>query len=136
MKYIYLSHPISKGNQFANIHISAKAYIELMNMGFIVYWPGGSVLCEMIMPQHYESWMTQDKAWIDRCDAVVRLAGESNGCDREVLHAKENGIPVFYGVGELQKFMEDQSKDIESVIEKLNKKILPGEELLIGDVDG
>lgn len=46
----------------------------------------------------YEYWMTQCFAWVRRCDALVRLPGESSGADREAALARELGIPVFDGV--------------------------------------
>jgi hypothetical protein len=38
---------------------------------------------------------------IERCDAVLRLAGESKGADNDVRLAKERGIPVYYSIEEL-----------------------------------
>ena len=46
----------------------------------------------------YEQWMKLDLAWLDKCDALLRLPGESPGSDREVDAAKERGIPVYYSV--------------------------------------
>ena len=33
---------------------------------------------------------------ITRCDAVLRLAGESKGADEDVRLATERGLPVYY----------------------------------------
>jgi hypothetical protein len=33
---------------------------------------------------------------LQRCDAVLRLEGESKGADNDVRLAKERGIPVYY----------------------------------------
>ncbi len=41
---------------------------------------------------------------IDRCDAVLRLEGDSSGADNDVRLAKERGLPVFYGVDEIPVF--------------------------------
>jgi hypothetical protein len=38
---------------------------------------------------------------IERCDAVLRLAGESKGADNDVRLAKERGIPVYYQLDEV-----------------------------------
>src|SRR5262245_37084238 len=35
---------------------------------------------------------------IERCDAVLRLAGESKGADNDVRLAKARGIPVYYSI--------------------------------------
>jgi hypothetical protein len=38
---------------------------------------------------------------IERCDAVLRLPGESTGADNDVRLARARGIPVFFGVEEV-----------------------------------
>lgn len=41
---------------------------------------------------------------IERCDAILRLPGESKGADNDVRLAKERGIPVYYNVDELPQY--------------------------------
>ncbi len=38
---------------------------------------------------------------IDRCDAVLRLAGDSQGADNDVRLARERGIPVYFHADEI-----------------------------------
>ncbi len=38
---------------------------------------------------------------IARCDAILRVPGESKGADQDVKLAKELGIPVYYSLDEL-----------------------------------
>jgi len=38
---------------------------------------------------------------IERCDAVLRLSGESTGADNDVRLAKARGIPVYFDVEEV-----------------------------------
>lgn len=38
---------------------------------------------------------------LKRCDAVLRLAGESRGADQDVAIARARGIPVYYGLDEI-----------------------------------
>ena len=38
---------------------------------------------------------------IERCDAVLRLKGASNGADNDVRLAKERGIPVYHAVEDI-----------------------------------
>jgi hypothetical protein len=38
---------------------------------------------------------------LERCDAVLRLAGESRGADQDVAIARDRGIPVYYGLDEI-----------------------------------
>jgi hypothetical protein len=38
---------------------------------------------------------------IERCDAILRLPGDSKGADNDVKLAYERGIPVYYGIDEI-----------------------------------
>jgi hypothetical protein len=38
---------------------------------------------------------------LERCDAVLRLAGESRGADQDVVIALNRGIPVYYSLDEI-----------------------------------
>lgn len=53
-----------------------------------------------------------DKAWeeiqypvahrmLEKCDAVLRLAGASKGADEDVRKAKESGLKVYYSLEEV-----------------------------------
>lgn len=102
IKYVYVSGPLTRGNVFENINKAAKAGNQLMKLGFHPMVPHLVALQEMVVPDlGYEDYMKMDLAWIERCDAVLRIPGESPGGDREVAYAKELGIPVFYTIDEL-----------------------------------
>ncbi|PSK61073.1 hypothetical protein B0E38_00034 [Streptomyces sp. 111WW2] len=36
-----------------------------------------------------------------RCDAVLRLPGNSTGADQDVAHARRRGLPVYYDVAQI-----------------------------------
>ena len=38
---------------------------------------------------------------LQRCDAVLRLPGESRGADQDVAIAHERGIPVYYNLNDI-----------------------------------
>ncbi|MGA2812305.1 MAG: DUF4406 domain-containing protein [Candidatus Acidiferrum sp.] len=38
---------------------------------------------------------------LQRCDAVLRVPGESKGADHDVAIARQRGLPVFYTVEEI-----------------------------------
>ena len=38
---------------------------------------------------------------LSRCDAVLRLPGNSKGADEDVRHAKALGLPIYYQLGEV-----------------------------------
>jgi hypothetical protein len=41
---------------------------------------------------------------IERCDAILRLEGESKGADNDVKLAKERGIPVYYHIEDIPHY--------------------------------
>jgi hypothetical protein len=38
---------------------------------------------------------------LERCDAVLRIPGESKGADQDVAIARERGLPVFFSLEEV-----------------------------------
>jgi hypothetical protein len=97
-KYVYLAGPMSKGPLLEHVRNAMDAATRIRKVGGVPYLPQLGVLWELRTPQPYEEWMSFDFAWIERCDCLVRLPGESSGADREIEHAKKHGKQVFIGV--------------------------------------
>ncbi len=38
---------------------------------------------------------------LEKCDAVLRIQGDSKGADQDVAIAKERGLPVYYSVDDI-----------------------------------
>lgn len=104
--HVYVSGPISKGDMFVNVRNAILVAEELRRAGLVPYVPHLSFSWQMLAPVEYEAWMELDFAWVERCDAVLRLPGESSGADREVAHANRLGIPVFCDVASLLQGFE------------------------------
>ncbi len=98
---VYIASPYSVGDQSQNVRRQMDCFNELRNKGLIPFIPLLTHFQHMVHPQSYESWMTWDFVWIEACDCLLRLDGESLGADREVEHAKLNNIPVFYSMVQL-----------------------------------
>ena len=45
--------------------------------------------------------ITKGNRFVNVRNALLRLPGESSGSDREVAHAQDHGIPVFFDIGDL-----------------------------------
>lgn len=75
-----------------------------MDMGYAPFNP----MLTMMFPGHehtpHDIWMEVDIPWVAVADAVLRLPGESVGADLETGYAEEQGIPVFYGLDEVDLF--------------------------------
>lgn len=101
MKYVYVAGPYSNGDVGGNVREALLMGDMLVVIGCEVFIPHLSHLWHMIRPHDYEFWMERDMAWLKKCDALLRLPGESLGADREVQAAVELGIPVYLNLGDL-----------------------------------
>lgn len=107
-KRVFICSPYTKPDPAVNINISVKMFNRLMdedkcvpvNMLWVHFY-------HCIMPRSYEDWLAYCMIFLPLCQAVLRLPGESSGVDREVEIAKSLGIPVFYSVEELNKFLDE-----------------------------
>lgn len=102
-KYIYVAGPITAGDQFLNVRAAVGMAELLRRAGYFPFCPHLSAFWHMLEDGiSYEEWLIYDFAWIDKCDAILRMPGESPGADREVLYAQSRGIPVFTSIDALK----------------------------------
>ena len=113
---VYLAGPISKGDVRVNVARAASAHYDLLCHGFAVVnpmltcwagWtpagdPGPSASAHgPFRTTDYETWIRVGIATACRCDAVLRLPGESVGASAECAAAEACGVPVFTSVSDL-----------------------------------
>ena len=98
---VYIASPYTKGDVALNVKAQLDAYNTLLEAGFAPFAPLMSHFNHMAHPQPYEVWLKVDLEWVERCDIVLRLPGESSGADGEVKFAQEKGIPVYFSINEL-----------------------------------
>ncbi len=97
-EFIYVAGPMSRGDLVQHIRGAVFVADQIYAAGGQAFLPQLSVLYQLVSPRSYEEWMTTDFRWIDRCDAVLRLEGESLGADREMKYAKQIGRRIFNNV--------------------------------------
>lgn len=102
IKYVYLTGPY-EANQNANVRVELEAANHLLECEFIPFVSHLSHLWDMIFPKSTELWLKLNCQWILKCDAVLRLPGESEMADHQVAFAKEHNIPVFLSFFELRR---------------------------------
>jgi nucleoside 2-deoxyribosyltransferase len=96
IKRVYLAGPLTTGNMAVNVHVAVMTAERLRRAGFVPFPPHLFVEWEKIAPgATYEEWLELCFAWLEVCDAVLRMPGHSPGADREVEFARKLGIPVF-----------------------------------------
>jgi hypothetical protein len=94
--FVYVAGPITS-DPVTHTRMAVELYVQMLKDGKVIpFCPHLSVLAEYIAGRSdYELWLEHDFDMIGRCDALLRLEGESSGADREVEHARSLDIPVF-----------------------------------------
>lgn len=115
IRFVYVAGPLTKPSPAHNVKKAIDAADQLLALGFMPFVPHLSHLWDTVSPKDYEDWMRWDMAWLGRCDALLRLAGESSGADREVEQARTLGIPVFGDVFEIVAARPVANENIVSV---------------------
>lgn len=98
---VYVAGPYTKPDPCANTHRAVHVGQDLWDEGYCPVIPHLTLLWNSIIPNPYQMWMDLDLLWLERCDVVLRLLGESSGADKEEEHARKVGIPVVYSIEEL-----------------------------------
>jgi hypothetical protein len=101
-RYIYIAGPYSRGDTVLNVRNAVMAADQLMMLGFIPYIPHLTMFWHILLPHDYQFWLDYDLKWLDKCDGLLRLPGDSKGADAEVEYANEMEIPVYYSIEELR----------------------------------
>lgn len=93
--YAYVAGPLT-GDTPENVRLAALAGQAIRDAGGFEFVPHDSVFRHQATPRSWGAWVDWCLGWVDRCDVVVRLPGESKGADLEVQHAKLHGVPVVF----------------------------------------
>lgn len=101
---IYVAGPYSKGDVARNVREAIYIGNNLRALGHTPFIPHLTHFWHMLIPHDDISfWYGYDMEWLEMCDAVYRIPGESTGADMEVARAKELGMPVFTSFLEIPK---------------------------------
>lgn len=100
---VYVAGPLTKGDQFANVAAAIAAGERVMERGHVPFVPHLAALWHMQHHHAWEHWIRWCLSWVECCDALVRLPGESRGADREVAHAELMGVRVVRSVEALDE---------------------------------
>ena len=98
MSRVYVAGPYTKGDVAINVRAAILAGDKLIQAGHAPFVPHLCHLWHLLCPHDWELWLIYDLQWLDVCDCLLRLPGESAGADLEVKRAKELGIPVYFTI--------------------------------------
>jgi hypothetical protein len=97
--WIYISGPISIGDQQQNAARACKLFKTLLIRGAQPICPHWSVLQQFVAPLTWDQWLAYDLPLVEACDALVwdqlQCPGESKGSLVEWNHADAHEIPTF-----------------------------------------
>jgi hypothetical protein len=92
---IYIAGPYTNGDVALNVRNALETADRLANLGFAPFVPHLTHFWHMTFPRPYEFWLDLDSEFLRCCHGVLRIPGHSPGADREILIAKQLGLPVF-----------------------------------------
>jgi len=92
---LYLAGPYTEPDPVANTHRMIRIADALLDAGFTPLIPHLTLAWHLVSPKRYETWLDYDRELLARCDAVLRVPGDSNGATRETQYADELCIPVI-----------------------------------------
>ena len=99
---VYVAGPITIPDPIWNTHIATNVADRLYASKLCVpLIPHYNLMWHLICPHDTEYWYEYDMHILHRCDALLRIPGESVGAEAEILQANEWGIPVCYSEHEL-----------------------------------
>lgn len=99
--YVYIAAPLNTvdsehSTELGRIRVAIDTAETLLKFKCIPYTPHLSAFHHMIYPHVRREWLEFDKAWLAKCDVVIRLPGKSDRADEEVKYAEYLKIPVYY----------------------------------------
>lgn len=101
---VYVAGPYTKGSVVANVRKAIEVGNQLAEMGYVPFIPHLNHFWNLLFSHEYEFWLNYDLEWVAICNAILRMPGESNGADREVVLADSKNIPIFFDVESLHRY--------------------------------
>lgn len=102
--FIYVAGPYTKGDVAVNVKNAVMVGNNLRSLGFTPFIPHLTHFWHLIQPHDIDYWYAYDMEWLEKCDALFRIKGESTGADLEESVAYEIGTPIFYSFEEIMRW--------------------------------
>ena len=92
---VYIAGPYTNPDPVRNAHDAVLSAEEVYKAGHTPFIPHLVLMWDFLTSKTNEAWFLYCLKWLEVCEALIRLPGESSGADREVAFAKRKGIPVY-----------------------------------------
>lgn len=98
---VYIAGPYTGGAWEYNIRRVVDVADRVYEAGHVPFIPHTmTTLWALIEPKPNDEWLQFDLEWLDACDCLIRVPGDSPGADVEVDYAQDADIPVYHGFDE------------------------------------
>ena len=95
-RWLYISGPYTLGDPALNVRNAVRVAEVVRAAGHVPVVPHLSHLWHLISPHEWEYWIAMDLDLLERCDGMIRIAGESRGAWLEHRRAVELGLTVLH----------------------------------------
>jgi hypothetical protein len=92
---IYVAGPYSQGDVAENVRNAMYKGMEINDLGHYAVIPHLTHFLHMFNPRPYKYWLDLDNRIIPKCTAITRIAGESDGADKELELAMKLGLKIL-----------------------------------------
>jgi hypothetical protein len=117
MAKIFISGPYTHPNPEDNVRIAIEYAEMLLRLGHTPFVPHLCHYWDAVHRHDYETWMRYAMEWVQVCDCLFRLNGDSAGADREVALAEMLGKRVFTNFNELTDYLGVDIVNLMSVLD-------------------
>ena len=114
--HVYIAGPYTKPDPVLNMRRAVIAADRVRDAGHVPFVPHLNLAWDLVSPASYDEWLAWDLAWLERCDVMVRLDGESPGADVEEEFCRNNGIPIYYGIDAFLKEARQPAVEVKKTL--------------------
>ena len=132
---VYIAGPYSDNN-IIGMRNAIHAGNRIMELGYVPFVPHLTGFWDFYSSKPKHIWMKYDLHWLEKCDAVYRISGNSEGADIEVNHARLCNIPVFTSITNLANYFNhlDSKGDYIDAEALWNDEASEASELQLGEL--
>lgn len=107
---VYVAGPYTKGDVALNVRAALTAGEHLSEAGFVPYVPHLSHFWHLVHPHPVDFWYQYDMHWLECCDCLLRIPGDSHGADEEMRRMMELERPCFLDIESLIDYYKEREK--------------------------
>ena len=104
---IFVAGPYTLGDIAINVRNSCIVAEKLVELGHLPFLPHLYHLWHLVSPHEYSYWTELDNAWLEQCDAILRLPGHSFGADNEIILANKLRFKIYWSIDEIERVQKE-----------------------------